>query len=174
MRRAWALCLAGLQVGCGAGGRPNAAALGAPVPCPSYAPGRPRPVEELERLQGDYDLFYVVANQGTPPNGAHGRLTLRRPEGTSPEATLLGRMQLDSVAAMPPPRPDSVTLVGHTLVVGRGVDDPSAMRLTIRALTSDGFWGYWQLDLSGEAVVLTDSAGRPVPDPVGHFCAVRR
>lgn len=50
--------------------------------------------------------------------------------------------------------------------------DGSPDKLTISAISENGFWGRWRNDQSGFAHVL-DSHGQLAPDPAGHFCARR-
>jgi len=65
-----------------------------------------------------------------------------------------------------------VVLAGEHLRIGR-TGDSGAQHLTITAVGTDGFWGWWQTDQG--ALVESEPAGeRVLPDPAGYFCALRR
>ena len=50
--------------------------------------------------------------------------------------------------------------------------DGSPDKLTIGAVSENGFWGWWRNDQSGIARVV-DRHGKALPDPAGYFCARR-
>jgi hypothetical protein len=61
---------------------------------------------------------------------------------------------------------------GILFLGSRNVNDGSPDELRIEAIDRGGFRGVWRNPLSGN-VVRTDGAGRVLPPPAGHFCAVR-
>jgi hypothetical protein len=53
-----------------------------------------------------------------------------------------------------------------------GFFDGHVEGLTITAVASEGFWGWWKTEQGFE--MTTDAATRRVlPDPAGYFCALR-
>jgi hypothetical protein len=50
--------------------------------------------------------------------------------------------------------------------------DGSPDKLTIGAVSEDGFWGWWVNEQSG-TVRAVDRHGKLAPDPAGYFCARR-
>ena len=70
-------------------------------------------------------------------------------------------------------RPGAV-LAGQHLRLGRSeYPDGVSHHLTITAVSSNGFWGWWKAD-RGIAVTTEPNTRRLVPDPAGYFCALRR
>jgi hypothetical protein len=148
-----------------------------PASCPAYAPGRGRPVGNAADLAGDYDLVSVVTSFGPPPAPWRGHLTLQRvvQQDDQRPIALVGAYSQAGVRGSSAPRPDSVSVVGDTLILGPWLMlDMSAPRYYIRARTDNGFWGQWYENVRGNGMHMTDSTGRELPDPAGHFCAVRR
>jgi hypothetical protein len=83
---------------------------------------------------------------------------------------LIGRQRWprDSVAHAGPAEMD-----GGTLYLGcRDCFDASPDFLTATAVAASGFWGTWHNYQTGIGV-LVDKHGHRLPDPAGHFCAVR-
>lgn len=142
-----------------------------------------RPTE----LAGDYHLIQV---QSQPTSGAElsGSLHLATLDSAAKAASaggavrdLIGWLDLtggDSiwqrvVGSRDAARPGAV-LAGQHLRLGRSeYPDGVSHHLTITAVSSNGFWGWWKAD-RGIAVTTEPNTRRLVPDPAGYFCALRR
>lgn len=140
-----------------------------------------RPAE----LAGEYELIQV---QTQPASGqTAGRLHLSPLDSAGKAAVaggavrdLIGWLDLtegDSiwgsvVASRNAARPGAV-LAGQHLRLGRAdYPDVMAHHLTITAVSSQGFWGWWKAD-RGIAVTTDPNTRRVLPDPAGYFCALR-
>ena len=133
-------------------------------------------------LAGDYDLIQVQ----TQPNGstATGRLHLAPPDSAG-RAGAIGGLMRDLVgwfegaddlriqASSRDSRHPGVVLAGSHLRLG-DTDGGQAMsrNLTITAVASQGFWGWWQAQ-PGFRVERESASQRMMPDPAGYFCAFR-
>jgi hypothetical protein len=163
-----------------------AASTPKPESCqPGVPPGAQHPITARARsLAGDYELIQVR----TQPNAgvvSTGRLHLmpldsaRRLAATGGAAReLIG--WLDAASQDTSRRPDAgsrdpdhpgVVLTGDHLRLGQtGSVDAYVEHLTITAVGSDGFWGWWRAEPGWNATGIGNQAA---PDPAGYFCARR-
>jgi hypothetical protein len=164
------------------GSPPEPARCGPAVPAAAQHPLALRPAE----LAGDYDLIQV---QTQPSSGSAmtGRLHLSPLDSVAKAAVvggavrdLVGWLDLTEgdpawrglVASRDASRPGAV-LAGQHLRLGLGgYPDGVTHTLTITAVSSAGFWGWWKAD-QGLAVTTEPGTRRLVPDPAGYFCALR-
>lgn len=157
--------------------------------CPSAAPAGAGPYwplsgYETRSLAGRYELVSVTSSHGPPESSWRGILTLVATDSLfhpiAPTADdnvpwLAGNFVLsDSALGTSSQRRDTVEVVSGRLYLGcRHCNDGSPVEYRIIAVTSDGFWGYWEDPQSGFAVTV-DSGGRILPNPAGRYCAQRR
>jgi hypothetical protein len=164
-----------LLIGCSA--RPSPAPE--PARCPPRVPETAQhPIAiRSSALAGEYDLILV---QTQPVSGVAttGRLHLapldssaRAEAAGGPTRDLIGRLALDRSTDRVP---IEAVLAGQHLRLGHpSYGDGVIQHLTITAIASEGFWGWWRSD-RGVAIVTEPGTGRAIPDPAGYFCALRR
>ena len=156
-----------------------------PVDCPPSAPARAEPLRhaDLECLAGRYDVTLVVLSYGPGSPSRRGHLelaptdTLRRyyiqtiggykRYGMRP---LAGQFR---AANDPLRRVEDAEVEDGVLYIGcRRCMDASPGELRLLATTPTVVWGLWYNPQSGLESV-TDSLGKPLPNPAGHFCMRR-
>ena len=136
------------------------------------------------KLAGDYDLIQVRTQP--LPGSLPGRLHLM-PVDSATRAAAVGGAMRDLIGWFEPLQSDSgwradaasrdpaqpgVVLAGSHLRLGQPAFDAYAEQLTITAVSSQGFWGWWKAE-PGFEVAVESRTGRRLPDPAGYFCALR-
>jgi hypothetical protein len=162
----------------------NACVAASPVPqeCPrAFGTALPLDSVRLEQLVGTYDVSLVPTSYGLTRHPIPARLVLAPRESLRvhfPEAPsrLGARCHLRSVVSIGSPghRRGSklVELDGGVLYVGcRQCLDGSPDRLRIERVGAGGSWGHWDNPQTGLWRIV-DTAGRPLPNPSGIYCAV--
>jgi hypothetical protein len=178
-------------LGCGAVPAPSSAAAPVTALCPELAPSGARPYEPWEgaqarALEGAYSLTLVTTSAGGRPYDAQWRLWLAPTdsahrfarEGPSLAGVVIWddttrhrpRLTLGSPGSMT----DTAEVVGARLYLGcHDCLDGAPYELRIIAVTSKAFWGIFEMHMNGSGTVVTDSTGRVMPNPAGHYCARR-
>jgi hypothetical protein len=136
------------------------------------------------KLAGDYDLMQVRTQPS--PGSRTGRLHLM-PVDSAMRAAAVGGAVRDLIGWFDPLEPDSgwradagsrdpaqpgAVLAGSHLRLGQPALDAYVEHLTITAVSSQGFWGWWQGE-PGFQLAVDNRTGRRLPDPAGYFCALR-
>jgi hypothetical protein len=136
-------------------------------------------------LAGEYELIQVQT-QPTGGETARGRLYLltldsatRARSAGGPVRDLSGWLepaQGDSawranVGSRDPKYP-GVVLAGDHVMLGQAALDSYSEHLTITAVSSEGFWGWWR-GVPGFDTAMKADGGQVLPDPAGYFCALR-
>ena len=136
------------------------------------------------KLAGDYDLMQVRTQPS--PGSRSGRLHLM-PVDSATRAAAVGGAVRDLIGWLDPLEPDSgwradadsrdpaqpgAVLAGSHLRLGQPALDAYVEHLTITAVSSEGFWGWWKGE-PGFLLGIESKTGRRLPDPAGYFCALR-
>jgi hypothetical protein len=154
------------------------AATPAPEPArcgPSVPPTAQHPISiRPTSLAGEYQLIQVHSQ---PIGGVVTSAILQlAPLDSTAKAAAVGGPGRDLTGWVKPVggagEQVPAVLAGEHLRIGRP-GGQSAQQLTITAVASDGFWGWWKAE-RGMAVQMEPGTGRVVPDPAGYFCALRR
>jgi hypothetical protein len=160
----------------------------APSRCDPGVPGRaqhPMAIKPAD-LAGDYELI-EVETQPSAGSTSSGRLHLAPLDSTTRAGAVGGavrnligwlepttgiRMSRTNAAARDSARPQ-VVLAGEHLTIGDvGSVNGNVDHLTITAVATDGFWGWWRATRGWE-VTVEPKTRRVMPDPAGYFCALR-
>lgn len=160
----------------------------ASVPSPEECPAEITSASEFDgrsalRLPGRYQVTMVPTSYGTTRRRSLARLllgppdTLRRyyPERLHDPRVLWGQQiagvwteQLESRVYE-----ELVTFENDMLYLGcRVCLDASPIYFSIEHMAATGFWGHWE-DRQTGLYRIYDTAGRPLPNPAGIYCAVR-
>jgi hypothetical protein len=177
-----------------AAGTTTAVAQSVPARCSSHPPRSTSVFDtgQVLQLTGSFRLVLVATSRGASKAPWGGTLTLQahdslrryrfvqRQIGHAPgQRPLWGWIDSSTVheswarriASRDPDYP-GVEWIGGGLALGWFDSmDGVTTDLTVTHLGPTGFWGRWSS--SGGIELLTDSAGRPIPDPAGYFCALR-
>jgi hypothetical protein len=137
-------------------------------------------------LAGDYQLIQIHT-QPVPGLMTVGRLHLA-PLDSMARAGAAGGAARDLIGWLEPMQGDSsrrpdagsrdpsnpgAVLAGDHLRLGpAGAVDAHIEHLTITAVAPEGFWGWWKAEPALDVTVDT-ARQRVLPDPAGHFCALR-
>jgi len=162
-------------------------------PCPELAPTGAHPYEPWEGAQaralgGAYSLTLVTTSAGGHPYYVRWRLWLTPTDSAHGVAgrddpSLAGVVTWDDTTqrrprltlGSPGSMTDTAEVVGARLYLGcHDCLDGAPYELRIIAVTSNEFWGIFEMGMNGSGAVLTDSTGRVLPNPAGHYCAQRR
>jgi hypothetical protein len=149
--------------------------------------------DQVLQLTGSFSLVFVATSQGTSPAPWGGILTLQahdslrryrfveRRIGHAPgqrplwgwiDSSTANGSWVTRMASRDPDYP-GVEWIGGGLVFGWFDSmDGVTTHLTVTHVARTGFWGRWRS--GGGIELLTDSAGHPIPDPAGYFCALRQ
>ena len=139
----------------------------------------------LLHMTGSFRLTLVVTSfraAWTPPTY---RLLLRQPDSSEAAEARIGRvghrprpdLRLVGIAALlddlSGQRQPNVELDSGIVYMGcRDCMDGDPLELIVTAADTDGFYGRWRDYQRGIGHAI-DESGRRLPDPAGHFCAVR-
>jgi hypothetical protein len=195
MRAVWPSMTVTLLLGCH-GPRGPSASSALPTPeadtCPELAPAGARPYEPWGHtrpgdLNGAYSLTLVTTSAGDRPIYRTMRLWLAAVDSAHTHVgrdyrSLAGVVTWDDTArsrprltyGAPGSTADTAEVVGSRLYLGcHDCLDGAPYELRIIAVTSNEFWGIWEMAMNGSGFVLKDSTDRTLPNPAGHYCARR-
>jgi hypothetical protein len=162
---------------------------GIPTPVPDCGPRPPSSAIQFDTarfadLAGTYRLTLVGTSRGSEGVIDTGRITLEVADtlgryyrrGWPPVRRMYDRPLLGTyLPTTEGARSIDATVAGDTLFLGCAPGncvDGFLIRLRIRSVSANGFWGEWE-DRQEGLGRLVDSAGGWLPDPKGFYCAQR-
>jgi hypothetical protein len=189
LQRCWWLSGFGYLVACHSNVVPE------PQQCGRHPPAASEPMTpaNYDALVGDFTLIQVSTNQGKPApqqvraihlyanDSLHRyRYEVRqigRSWGERPVAGWVvtpgnGSAWSAMTRSRDPENPGIQWTAGRLRLGQVDVMDGVGEDLKVTAVSSNGFWGTWTMDL-GIAVIMDSATGRVLPAEEGYFCALR-